>query len=305
MQFSDYRSFCVMEDCKAMPGENSLQKLTAYFRSLKKVEDNVLKSRLMAGCFSEIKWRECERPYYNSFPSIADMLLDVSLDVPAKSVEIPFESILIKLPATYTTSNIETVLMSATRTADKSVWITLTTHMKNIRPFFIDTFIVDADMSIEDANNNRQSASQYVPDDVKAELHDKTEATNALRLAIGIAILASDPNFVQPIVLNRDKLKYANADEATKAYLENRAARLQGRGYTVGEQLEKELAAESHDVSAHIRRPHMALFWTGKGRETPRLQLRRGCLVKPHDIMKVPTGFMDREPAIENTNDPF
>lgn len=76
--------------------------------------------------------------------------------------------------------------------------------------------------------------------------------------------------------------------------MENRAARRQGRGFTVGKQLEEDLAAE-RSVSPHIRRPHMALFWTGKGRETPRYQLRRGAIVNPRSVTDVPTGYLDRE----------
>ena len=113
-------------------------------------------------------------------------------------------------------------------------------------------------------------------------------------LFCGVSILSNDATIVQPIVLNRDLMKYKSADEATKKYLEERAARINGRGFSVGEKLEAELKSES-SVSPHIRKPHMALFWTGKGRITPVLKLRRGAYVHRSEVTQVPTGFMDRE----------
>lgn len=124
------------------------------------------------------------------------------------------------------------------------------------------------------------------------------QESNIIRLLChifcGVSILANDSALVQPIVLNRDMLKYESADEATKKYLEARATRLNGRGFSIGKDLESELKTTS-GVAPHIRKPHLALFWTGKGRTIPVLQLRRGAYVHRSDVTKVPTGYMDRE----------
>lgn len=253
--------------------------------------------RMKAWAIAELRWWNSERPYYNVYPSILEMLLDVSLEVPLSAVVFPHDALLIRLPAGVATTRLKTVFVSAVEDPSNKelMWFTAVTQRAVSKDeVCIDTFVANKNQSIESLHLSRDLLEGM---DLRYQMAGDQEVRKALQVSVGVSILANDPNFVQPIVLNRDKLKYANADDATKAYLEARAARLQGRGFTVGEQLEKDLAAEKHDVSAHIRRPHMAMFWTGKGREIPRLQLRRGCLVKPHDITTVPTGFMDREPA--------
>ena len=84
--------------------------------------------------------------------------------------------------------------------------------------------------------------------------------------------------------------RYDTGDEQTRRWIEERAARIQGRGFDIGRDLEDE-----RERSPHWRNPHLCLFWTGEGRGTPLLKVRRGGVVIPKALSEVPTGFMGPE----------
>ena len=45
------------------------------------------------------------------------------------------------------------------------------------------------------------------------------------------------------------------------------------------------------EVIPHYRRPHMALVWTGKGREMPKIMPRKGTVVHREVVERLPSGF--------------
>ena len=68
------------------------------------------------------------------------------------------------------------------------------------------------------------------------------------------------------------------------------------RGLVVGaRELEEERAA-----SVHWRNPHLCLFWTGTGGNTPVIKIRRGSLVSASLMANVPTGYLGPEPASQS-----
>lgn len=243
---------------------------------------------------AERDWFDLERPYYNVWPSVFQMIEEVDLDVPVKCLNLPF-SVMAMCFADGTKHGLASCLISVNQVND-SRRITLSANV------LLNGEIVSV-WRMGQINENesfavfaRSGGGNYSRHSDGLMKQDDEDAILRLLCHIfcGVAILANDSTLVQPIVLNRDLMKYKSADEATKKYLEDRAARINGRGFSVGENLESELKAES-SVSPHIRKPHMALFWTGKGRITPVLKLRRGAYVHRSEVTQVPTGFMDRE----------
>lgn len=112
-----------------------------------------------------------------------------------------------------------------------------------------------------------------------------------IRLLAFIGLLARGNDLITPAVLGKDRSEYdVSSDNARKRWLEERAARRQGRGFDVGRSLEIERAS-----SPHWRCPHLALFHTGPGRTTPVLKVRSGCVVIPKDMSSVPTGYLGQE----------
>jgi hypothetical protein len=104
----------------------------------------------------------------------------------------------------------------------------------------------------------------------------------AARLAVGVLILAQDDRFVEPILLAKDRARDLTPEQRELA-IERAYKRTRMRGYSIG---------RDWIASPHVRRPHLALRWTGKGRTTPKLVPVKGCMVRRSDLLEVPTGYV-------------
>lgn len=100
------------------------------------------------------------------------------------------------------------------------------------------------------------------------------------KIALGVMLLAADPDYIKPVLLK--------ADEGKTTPIEERIARAKNRGvygFTIGEEIER---------CPHFRRPHFAIRWTGKGAEIPKLVPVKGAVVGDKKLLtNVPTGFED------------
>lgn len=99
------------------------------------------------------------------------------------------------------------------------------------------------------------------------------------RIALGVMMLAADPDYIKPVILK--------ADEGKTTPIEERIARAKNRGvygFTIGEEIER---------SPHFRRPHFGIRWTGKGGAIPRLVPIKGAIVGKEIMTTVPTGYED------------
>lgn len=111
------------------------------------------------------------------------------------------------------------------------------------------------------------------------------------KLAVFASMLHAGDDLITPIVLAKHQERYdKETDEAARKWLEDKAAKIQGRGFNFGKGLQ-----ERCEMSPHLRNSHMALFWTGIGRVKPLLKLRRGSVITPKHLSRVPTGFMGPE----------
>jgi hypothetical protein len=107
------------------------------------------------------------------------------------------------------------------------------------------------------------------------------------KLSVLVSMVAAGNDLITPAILASEQEKYdTETDEAARRWMEERAAKIQGRGFDFG----RELQTRS-ETSPHWRNPHMALYWIGEGRTKPVLKLRAGSIVIPKHISSVPTGF--------------
>lgn len=111
------------------------------------------------------------------------------------------------------------------------------------------------------------------------------------KLVAVASLLHKGHDLITPVVLSKHQERYdKTADQAEKELLAKKAAQIQGRGWSIG----KELQGQT-DINPHIRNAHWALYWTGVGRKEPRLVFRRGCKVSTKHLAQVPTGFLGEE----------
>lgn len=121
------------------------------------------------------------------------------------------------------------------------------------------------------------------------------------RLSVLAALVGQGNDLITPEVLAKDSAKYEAASGTEKQWIEGRAARINGRGFSFGKTLQL-----NSERSPHWRNPHMALFWTGANRSVPVLKLRSGCVVASTSLSDIPTGFLrDRSDEADKSDPPL
>lgn len=236
-------------------------------------------------------WKASHRPYYRVYPSVEGLLLSVELDIPGDSLASLFGGFLkdvrgaavaIEFSESSEIGGAAFVSLSTfTGDGGNEPAITITRQLED-GPY--TTVVPITERTLEEEFWEAKICHNGPSIEKIVENH------KAVRVFIGALMLANDPMLVEPIVLNRDAIKYKTASVEERLKIEDRAARNKGRGWAIGKGFE-----EQCEVSPHFRKSHLALFWTGKGRTVPRLQLRKGCLVKHRKLAEMPTGYHDDE----------
>lgn len=119
------------------------------------------------------------------------------------------------------------------------------------------------------------------------------------RLSVLAALVGQGNDLITPEVLARDAARYELASQSEKEWIEGRASRVNGIGFSFGKELQR-----NSECSPHWRNPHMALFWTGANRSVPILKLRSGCVVSSTSLSDIPTGFLGDRPDDADISDP-
>jgi len=219
---------------------------------------------------SERFWYLANRPYYNLFPIIQSMLGDVPLDIKLSALHLPVESLYVRFPAN---SRFIGLLMSD---QPDSLFFTL---------YYRDA---EKELTFE---SGRVIKAPYMDKTISEIRSEQPLGLCPLKIFVAISILSDSPEFIQPVILSKDLLKWKNGDDETRKQLAEKAIRRTGKtGFNVGKEIQ-----ETYETTPHFRRPHLALFWTGKGRAVPKMILRKGCAVKPRELTTVPTGYLGIE----------
>jgi len=239
----------------------------------------------------ERAWGAAKKPYYLVFPAIIPMLTRLNLDIDSGLVKPPLDTLCIRLPSKSNSLKFEfnretyyvrTILMSVARIKDYdglTLWINIgessTIQGLSIPICTYRNFRCKPGQTIEEDIKN-------LPMDTNAELGvvmPREVDYACVRLACSLCLMAQDPEIINPDVLNKDQEKFNKSGD--EKFIE-KAHRRGKVGWTVGAKLE---------VIPHVRRPHPAIVWTGKGRTTPKIVFRKGSIVHRKTIEKLPTGF--------------
>lgn len=242
-------------------------------------------------------WEGLERPYYNIFPAIVPMLLNLRLDIPCSMLRnISIEPIEVRLPEdadipglVWAEGRIKSLLMGIQPVvedvgADHLIpGLVMAYDIGEIGEdgcpvLSFHFFPLRDDMTIEDAAKllpAHESAGQgiVVPEEVRHAI---------IRLCACIALIDSDSDIITPDILNRDKDKWENASESHRAEILKRSKDRGKFGWNIGATIE---------YAPHFRRPHPALVRVGKGRTLTRIVMRKGSVVHRGKLTSVPSGF--------------
>ena len=241
---------------------------------------------------AEQMWYGEKRPYYQLYPAIRDMMLETSLDIPITSLTYPYEAISINMPTKDNPLNIHSILPVRSTTAFIVLYSSADKNGKGVTGCFQIGLTSEA-QTVEEAIENLPVDSQ-----VEFAADPDAQLRFVLKVACAVSILSNSPDFIERRPLSKDLHRWETGDEDLRKRLEDKAERrLSQKGHTIGRSLEKEI--QRGETSPHFRRPHLATFWTGKGRAVPVLKLRKGSVIKSKKATSVPTGFRDDKTIVE------
>ena len=239
---------------------------------------------------AEGNWIRDHRPYYHLYPGILGPLLNLALDLETDAIRTPRRALAICLPRdhkhprlTFAEGQVRSILMARGLATVK--W----------REYEAINLFIDVGEAADECpiltfrsfrtakNCTLQGELDTLPDHPSASMGlqvPRPLIVDCIRLCTTLCLLAHDPEIIEPDVLNKDRSKYlANRD----AKYIDKAHRRGKVGWLVGRDLE---------MSPHYRRGHFALFWTGSGRQVPKVGWRKGTVVHREKVLKVPTGEM-------------
>ena len=277
-------------------------------------------------------WYSLQRPFYNVFPVVCDMVTGVKLSVTFDQVQLPFPAMLFQfaessppaLPVGRITLRLRSVLwysgqdVLSPNPSDRC-WICIPEFEGDVVPC-LAVYFGDETLEVESAllqcfeTGQREVAERIRIEGYDTELAmidaiiNQTRGTGpggattnynevfdwCFRLLVLTSLLAAGNDLVTPVLLAKDQDAMGSVSpEETEKWIEMRARKARQRGL-LGFEVGRALQEEK-DRSPHFRNSHLALFHTGPGRKQPRVQLRRGSVVISKALTKVPTGFLGPE----------
>tara|TARA_R110000803_G_scaffold10243_1_gene31549 strand:- start:56 stop:868 length:813 start_codon:yes stop_codon:yes gene_type:complete len=216
--------------------------------------------------FTEIMWQLSGKPYFEVYPKVIEGLRRTNLnvkpsDIP-KSILHDINHLCVKFPSGI--MRYSYMLMTVTPSS-----------YKGIHEIYI--MASDGEAFTEATATDEQPLTESIGSDWADDMEEAAEYNNVMKIAIGVMMLASDPDYIKPVLLKADENKTTPLEERIE-----RAKRRGVFGFTIGEEIER---------SPHFRRPHFAIRWTGKGGSIPKLVPVKGSVIGKELMTTVPTGF--------------
>lgn len=256
----------------------------------------------------EVGWYQIDRPFYNVWPIAIDLIASVALDIRWSEIRFPYRQILFRFPVGHEPFGLSSALVvdhsgMLQDELRRGKLLSTVAKLPGVEARDVTYGAIEATLQFAarpTTNENLGWMNEVRPDGSDETVEETLTRLNAAgadphvefvyRLAVFTALLAKGEDLITPVILSKDQAKYEVADDDRRRWLEDRATRIQGRGFDLGKKLQEE-----KDASPHWRNPHLCLFWTGPGRGEPLLKLRRGGVVVPRKLSEIPTGFLGEE----------
>lgn len=241
----------------------------------------------------EEDWINHRRPYYNVWPAVVPMAERLRLDIPSEAMPTRKETLCLKLPVknnplSWDCGEIKAILYSEQEVAEgvgslnlvRGIGVMLNTGEMGDVNNPIHTFKF---FPLLDGKTVEESA-ELLPEHYSINVGLKVPhdvVVMAIKLCCCVNLIGNNPDFITPDIIRSDIDKYKKGDAATKERLIEKAKKRGKNGHHFGAELE---------TIPHYRRPHLAVVWTGKGRTTPKVVMRKGAVVQRTKLTDVPTG---------------
>ncbi len=246
----------------------------------------------------EREWNTIGRPYYNVWPILLKASLKLDLSKIRKSdINFPENVIAIRFSEEQPKYSIVTPSHNTDQPANlHSMMIYNTTDMRNVHILAIRAiFNNDTNGIVEVATTHSLTSEDIYFKDIDESVQDAKIKTFISKIAVMLGIITNNPDFITPDYIKSDIQKIT---EQTAEHYQNRAKKAGKYGWNIGESL------HNGESSPHFRNPHLALYWTGEGGQTPVVKLRTGpnngpIPVRRDKITTIPTGYHDKEPQCQ------
>jgi hypothetical protein len=228
---------------------------------------------------AERKWIENRRPYYHAYPAVCSALQNTKLTFTLSELGVHLQPTAICF------------VVGHEPTADGM-------KVESVAFSLLDRMQIDVQGKHLDIDNKRLVfrmrlnviGGKNAGSDRILQCSDETPIAewalgshlHIAALCIGLAMLANDDRFAEPMLLNRDYGKPLTPEQKQAAI--ERAKRNGKNVIEIGKHI---------DASPHFRRPHFGIRWTSKGRSIPKLVPIKGCLVSRSKLYPIPTGYLD------------
>lgn len=272
-----FHSYMLSKHCLAYPDAKAMAIDGFYEMCLKRMIAGDHPGDFADVLLIEADYVRCRRPFYNVYPAVQECLKNTRLDIELKQIEQLNETVAMCFAV-----GKEPILRNGKIAA---MLVELSHKTYDIKADAVsDTPVlrIAADRIRPDGKRCFSAITCTWPGLISDRVSNIGDKRQLVSLAVGLAMLAQDQRFAEPILLKRDKARSLSGDELSRAI--ERAKRRGRNGMELGKGLE---------VSPHMRKPHFAIRWTGIGRKVPRLVPVKGCVVSRDKLFPVPTGYVD------------
>lgn len=259
----------------------------------------------------EMGWLGCDRPFYNVYPIAVELCQKTAMGMKWGDILFPSRYLLLRFASGHEPLGLEGCLLRVPSAAKQVTPINLHKSRMEHARWMKDCQLAGCIRKAGYPGDRVTAVWTYPAGDIRDQVvadtagdwdggaglgqscrgEDREQVCFLIKLLAFIGLLARGTDLITPAILAADREEYdATSDEARKRWLEQRAARRQGRGFDIGRSMEIQRA-----TSPHWRCPHPAVFHTGPGRTIPVLKIRSGCVVVPKDMSQVPTGYLGPE----------
>lgn len=286
MKFCEYRDLrtSLVKSLKHSGNSGDTSVRNVYFNA---IQSNSASGKAeISALLAEWQWWSEERPYFNVFPSMCDVLRRFAVERIPVSALIPRKEKVIAIQFCEPIDGINACLVGCVDTEHGVVFVFRVHSTETYHTFGLDhPWYYDAILQCPAEYRNCALSDIPNADHVK-DIHKI-----AMRIGLSVMLMEHDPDFFEPHVLTADQTKFDNAkSEEHRQALINKAVKKRGRrGYVIGRQME---------TIPHFRRPHPALRWTGKGGKIPKVVMVKGSIVHRSKLTQVPTGRYGSEEVV-------
>ena len=240
------------------------------------------------------EWHKIGKPYYDVYPCVIPMLTKLSLAFPGEVISPPqgIQHLLLRLPSESHTlcsgdlhvrcaflsfQSVNRDVNSDKRERGIAVGLDIGEKLDGIPVYTIRVFPLDERTIEETIYSLRTHPNTFEGIQVPDEL-----ILDTVRLALTICLIDNNPEFLEQQVLSKDAQKFNTCTEEERQRLYDKAKRRGKWGFSLGKNIE---------IIPHIRRPHPCVVWTGHGRTTPKVILRKGSFIHKNKVEQIPTGY--------------